>query len=225
MDTVISAHKLIGRTLEVLEAVAEQADEAIVVLDPAGTVRFANHAWAMIHGYDNTAELLGKRIDIFHTDHDLRADVFPFLEETKRRGQLTGTIRHVRQDGSTFSAETKMVAVRNEQAETIGLVFFAVDVTRQNQVEQELKQQCDRLSRQATQLRCELTAAGHKLRHETDERRRAEEKLRQYRDRLQHDIDQLSAELITGDRQQDQNPPAQDLSDKALLESIAHARS
>jgi len=195
MKQIIAAQKLVEKALRHLAAIAEQTSEATAVLDLDGKVVFANHAWARIHGYQNPQELIGKNVEVFHTEEHMRTDVFPFIEETKQRGTLAGPIEHVRADGKTFVTHTKMVAVTDDRADAIGLVLLAADNSEQKRIEDELRKQCDRLRQKADGLSAELATANEKLLDETRRRRLAEEKVQQYRDNLHRHIDELTAEL------------------------------
>jgi len=196
MKQVIAAQKLVEKTLRYLAVVAQQTSEAVAILDLDGKVLFANHAWARIHGYQTPQELVGRSVEVFHTQEHLRTDVFPFIEETKQRGTLAGPIEHMRTDGTTFVAHTKMVAVTDDGADAIGLVLMAADNTEQKRIEGELRKQCERLRQEADRLSAEVTALSDKLTNQIYQRRLAEEKLQQYRNNVRKFIDELTAELV-----------------------------
>ena len=99
MDNIITAHKRLEQMLWHLVMIADQADEGIAMLDLNGTLQFVNPAWAAMHSYNTTNELVGKHISVFHTEEQMIADVTPFIEETKHRGRLAGPAEHMRRDG------------------------------------------------------------------------------------------------------------------------------
>jgi len=149
-----------------LTMIAELANEGIVVVDPNGIIRFVNKAWAKMHGYDTRNELVGKHINMFHTEEQMKTTVIPFIEEVKHRGQLAGPVEHLRRDGTLFPMETKMTLVKDEQGKAVGLIVFVIDMTEQRQVEEHLKQQTT-----------ELTAVNEKLRREISEHEQEEKEL------------------------------------------------
>lgn len=165
-----------------LVMIAEQAVEGIAVVDLKGILWFANTAWARMHRYESGNELVGKPISLFHTNGQMKADVFPFIEEASRRGQLEGPIGHVRRDGTVFSTQTKMTAVKDEAGRTIGLVVFVTDVSESKQTEELLKQQA-----------VGLRTANEQLKSQIGERKRMENQLREYRNRLEQQIAELMA--------------------------------
>jgi len=193
MDNVIIAHKQIEQTLRHLTVVAEQAAEGIAILDLDGNVRFVNPAWVMLHGYDTAHELVGSHISIFHAEEHIETEVIPFIEETKRRGRLTGPIEHLRKDETLFPTETKMSVVTDEANKAIGLIVFATDVTQHKRAEDQVK----RYRYQLEQRTAELTAANEKLQHESTERKQAEDELEQHCNTLEQRVEELTAELTT----------------------------
>jgi PAS domain S-box-containing protein len=182
MDNMVAEIKRTDYRLRHLVMIAEQAVEGIAVVDLKGILWFANTAWARMHRYESGNELIGKPISQFHTDGQMKADVFPFIEEAGRRGQLEGPVEHIRRDGMVFPTQTKMTAVRDETGRTIGLVLFVTDVSESKRTEELLKQRA-----------AELKIANERLLSQISERKRMENQLREYRNRLEQQI----AELMT----------------------------
>jgi len=223
MQDIIAVHKQVERMLRRLTVVAERAREGVVVLDLNGVIQFVNAAWAAMHRYKTTDELIGKHINAFHTKEQMKTDVNPFIEEAKRRGQFAGRLGHVQRDGTQFFTEMLMVVFNDEAGKVMGLVGFATDLTEQERTEDELKryrchmeelvkQQTEaleaansRLQRQVTkheqagqklkQQTAELSAANERLREQICERERAKDELEQHRDKLEQRLRQLSDEL------------------------------
>lgn len=166
MGNIFTEFRRVELMLQHLTMIAELANEGIVVVDPNGIIRFVNKAWAKMHGYDTRNELVGKHINMFHTEEQMKTTVIPFIEEVKHRGQLAGPVEHVRRDGTLFPAVTKMTLVKDEEGKAVGLIVFVIDMTEQRQVEEHLKQQTS-----------ELTAANEKLRREISEHERGEKEL------------------------------------------------
>ena len=113
MSDVAAAHRLIGHTIRYLSAIANQATEGILLMDLDGIVRFINVEWANIHGYTSPRQLVGKHIRTFFTEIQMRTDMGPLIEETKRRGMLVGPIYHMRRDGTAFPTQTKLLLLKN----------------------------------------------------------------------------------------------------------------
>jgi len=223
MDDIIAVHKQVERMLRRLTVIAERAREGVVVLALNGVVQFVNAAWAAMHGYKSTDDLVGKQISVFHTKEQMETDVTDFIEEAKQRGQFAGRLGHVRRDGTPFFAEMLMVVFNDEVGKAMGLVGFATDLTEQERTEDELrryrchlaelvKQQTEGLEaanallqRQVTEYEqagqqlkqqiAELLAANEQLREQICEHERAKDELERYRDELEQYLRKQSDEL------------------------------
>jgi PAS domain S-box-containing protein len=183
MDSVIAAHKQVEQTLRYLTVIAEQVSEGIVVFDLDGVIQFVNVAWAVMHGYKTTDELLGKQISAFHIEEQMTSDVTPFIKEAEQRGRFAGRLGHVRRDGTPFLTEMLMVVVNDDAGKAMGLVGIASDLTEQERTEDELrqyrchmeeliKQQTEALGAANSELRCQVKEheqAGQKLKQQTAE--------------------------------------------------------
>jgi len=112
-----------------LGIITELADDGIIIMDLTGVLHFVNSAWARMHGYRTSRELLGKKIGFFHSKTQLENQLNPSLKEVQQNGQFTGQIYHVRRDGTTFSTVMKMKLLTNEQGTAAGLVAIARPVT------------------------------------------------------------------------------------------------
>jgi len=184
MHNIIAAHKRLVRALWCLAKITEQAGEGIAVLDLNGTIQFVNATWTTMHGYNKRQELVGKQISIFHTKEQMKRDVTPFIEEAKRRGQLTGPVEHMRRDGTPFLTEMKMIVVKDKSSKSIGLIGFVTDITERKQAEERLKQQA-----------AELTAVNERLQQQISQREQAETQWQEHHSQLEQRIEEQTAEL------------------------------
>lgn len=156
MQNVFTAHKQIEQTLRYLAMIAEQANEGIVVVDLDGSLRFVNEAWAGMHEYKSKDELIGKQLSLFHTKEQMRTDVTPLLEETKRSGQLEGTVEHIKSDGTVFTTQTKMILLGDKAGKATGLIVFAADIDQCTKLQETTVENLKRvkhLSERITRLR------------------------------------------------------------------------
>jgi len=181
MDNMVAEIRRTDYTLRHLIMIAEHALDGIAIIDLNGILRFVNTAWARMHGYDSSNELVGKPISQFHTEEQMKADVFDFIEETEHRGRLEGPIEHAQKDGTVFPTRTKMAAVRDEMGRTVGLVVFAEDVSASKRTEDVLKQQA-----------VSLRAANEQLQRQINECRRKEYELQEYCDGIAQQIVELA---------------------------------
>ena len=218
MDNIFTEFRKVEQTLQRLTIIAEQVNEGVVVVDFNGIARFVNTAMAKMHGYQSSKDLIGKKISVFHSEDQMKTDVFPMIEEVKRRGQLSGLIEHLRNDGTVFPTQTKMILLKDGRDQAVGLVVFVTDITEQIQVEKSLtkrifelvtarenlqqqvsehQQAIDRLQQQLEDKKAELSEAGEQLEQQIIERKQSEEKLKEYHEQLKGQVEQLTAELVT----------------------------
>jgi PAS domain S-box-containing protein len=205
MDDIIAAHEQGEQALRHLTVIAERAREGIIVVDLNGTLLFVNTAWATMHGYEAGHELIGKQISIFHTKEQMKTDVIPFMEETKRRGQLAGPVEHVRRDGTPLPTEMLMVVFKDEAGKAAGLICFATDLTEHERTKDELKRYRNHLVELAKQQTDELTAANEQLQNQIAAHEPMQNELQEYRDQLEQRLTQQTNELTAVNEQfQDQ---------------------
>jgi len=217
MDNTFTELRQLEQTLRHLTMIAEQANEGIVVVDFNGINRFVNTAAAKMHGYVTRGELVGKQMDVFHTEEQMKTDVLPLVEEVKRRGQLVGPIEHVRSDGTAFPTETKMTLLKDGRDKAVGLIVFVTDMTERRQAEGQLEDKKAKLSEAGEQLEqrtAELALANEMLQQQITEHRQAEESFRQ----------QMN-EMVAANEQLKQQIAEHKDSEEELLEGIIEAET
>lgn len=179
MQNVFTTQKQIEQTLRHLSIVAdmaaEKANEGIVVADLDGNLLFVNQAWCGMHGYKSKNELIGKRLSLFHTKEQMKTDVIPLLEKTKRCGQIEDTIEHIKSNGTLFATQTKMILVEDGAGKATGFIVFAANVDQspklKDTTDENLKQ-IKQLSKRVAQLRTlfgECREIGESLAEQTGE--------------------------------------------------------
>ena len=154
MDDIITAHKKVEQALLHLTAVAEHSNEGVALVGLDGAVRFVNTAWAGMHGCNGCDQLVGKQFSIFHTEEQMKTDVVPLIEEARRRGRLEGPVEHVKSDGTVFPTLTKLVAVKNQHDQPLGLIVFAADMSEQERLREQLRQYRTQLESALNQHSC-----------------------------------------------------------------------
>jgi predicted RNase H-like nuclease (RuvC/YqgF family) len=107
----------------------------------------------------------------------MKTDVFPMLEEVKRKGRFLGPIEHLRNDGTVFPTQTKITLLKNGKDEAVGFIVFVTDITERIQAEKSFTKQI-----------FELTAANERLQSEISKQRQTIEQLEQFRDGLQQQV-------------------------------------
>jgi PAS domain S-box-containing protein len=177
MNKTFTEFRKVELTLQRLTIIAEQVNEGVVVADLNGFARFVNAAMAKMHGYPSSKDLFGKNMSVFHSEDQMKTDVFPMLEEVKRKGRFLGPIEHLRNDGTVFPTQTKITQLKNGKDEAVGFIAFVTDITERMQVEKSFTKQI-----------FELTAANERLQSEISKQRQTIEQLEQFRDGLQQQV-------------------------------------
>jgi len=134
----ITERKLAEQELYELKLAIEQSRDGIAFADLDGRVRFANDAWARMHGYA-AAELTGRHLSMFHTQEQLEREVNPFNEYALAHGSKAGEVGHIRKDGTIFPTWMSSTAVAFEGVKASGWLGIARDITDRKLAEQALQ--------------------------------------------------------------------------------------
>lgn len=208
-----------GELLRHLGMFTQLADEGIGTFDLKGTMHFVNMAWAKMHGYNSSKELLGKKISLFYTKEQMKSNVIPLMEETKRKGSATGTLENVRKDSTTFPIQMKTCLLRDRKGQASGLIVIIKDISELKRLEEavagtskqdeELKGQIEQLQKQIEehekakedfkQQASELSTANKQLQQQIVEREQTEESLKKEAAELSTANEQLKDKVVEHD--------------------------
>ena len=134
----ITERKRTEEKLLEFKAAVKQSADGIALADLDGRIRFANQAWARLHGY-RADEVVGRHLSIFHTTEQLETEVLPFNEKVLETGSGEREIGHARKDGSTFPTWMTVTVLTGADQKPFGWLGTARDITDQKQAEEELK--------------------------------------------------------------------------------------
>lgn len=135
----ITARKTAEETQARLAAVVEQSSEAVVLASRQGTIIYVNPAFERTTG-QSKEEVLGQRVDRLRSadrDDQVYQRVF---EELQRGGIWQGALTRHRSDGTEYELFATISPVRDPQGVLTGYVAIARDVTRERQLEDQLRQ-------------------------------------------------------------------------------------
>ncbi|WP_324950500.1 PAS domain S-box protein [Oligoflexus sp.] len=115
-------------------------DYAIFMLDPAGRIISWNKGGERIQGYERD-QILGQHISIFYPE-DARQAGFPdqLLKRALASGRVEEEGLRVRQDGSTFFANTIITPIYDSQKQHIGFAKVTRDISDRRASEEGLRQ-------------------------------------------------------------------------------------
>jgi PAS domain S-box-containing protein len=127
-----NAEEKLRASEEQFRLLVDGVDEyAIYLLDPLGNVATWNSGAGKIKGY-SADEIIGKNFACFYMAEDVSAGrPERNLEEARRKGHTRDQGLRVRKDGSVFSAEVLLTALRDEHGEIRGFAKVTRDITDQ----------------------------------------------------------------------------------------------
>ena len=114
----------------------EQAAEAVVITDAAGTIRYVNPAFTSMTGYP-AEEAIGRNPSILKSNRQ-DARYYEELWRTIREGRAWhGQLINRRKDGTLYTEEMSITPVRDALGETTGYIAIKQDVTERRAAEEE----------------------------------------------------------------------------------------
>jgi len=135
MTTQLKAEEELVR----LSAAIEHAAEAVVITDLDANIQYVNPAFEKVSGYTR-AEVMGKNPRILRSGKHGEA-YYKRMWETLKAGEVwTGDFINKRKDGTLFHEEGSISPLRTPSGKIFGFVAVKRDVTRQVQIESELRQ-------------------------------------------------------------------------------------
>jgi PAS domain S-box-containing protein len=135
----ITERKRAEESLTRLATAVEQSGEAILITDAAGTILYANPAFAKTSGYTR-AETLGRNPRMLKSGKH-EAEFYRQMWETLTRGEVwKGHIINRRKDGTFYEEEATISPVRDSGGKIVNYVAVNRDVTREVQLEAQFRQ-------------------------------------------------------------------------------------
>jgi len=136
-----------------LGMLAERIDQAVIITDLAANVHFANTRWALMHGYESSAELIGKHISSFYSKQQMKDTIRGAMRQSKNTGLAIAFAENLKKDGTAFKTKIKMTALKEEKAKPEAILVFAEDLSKSSGLRLEL----ERTKKQIEQLRSQIS--------------------------------------------------------------------
>ena len=135
----ITERKRIKDSYTRLATAVEQSAEMIVITDTKGTILYVNPAFENMTGYSR-AEVIGQNPRLLKSGkHD--AEFYRQLWTVLKRGEVWhGRIFNKRKDGTQYEVASTISPVRDAASKTVNYVALQRDVTRESQLESQLRQ-------------------------------------------------------------------------------------
>lgn len=135
----ITERKMADKERARLAMAIEQAEETIMITDIEGCIQYVNPAFERLTGYARQ-EILGKKPNFLKSgkqDDNFYREMWAIL----RRGEVwRGHLINRKKDGSLFNEEASISPVRDAQGNIANFVGVKRDVTRELQLEVQLRQ-------------------------------------------------------------------------------------
>ncbi len=166
------------QNIDFLEAVFESIGEAMILVDDAFEIAYANKATEKIFGHPRN-ELLGQKLSIlipkeFHKRH--KEHQKSYMENPVRRPMGRGMeLYGKRKDGESFPIEVSLNHFRNGSRKYV--VALVTDVTERHEIQQKLKHYAKNLEQMVDEKTSDLKEAITELEQEVREREEAERAL------------------------------------------------
>jgi PAS domain S-box-containing protein len=140
------------------------SDYAIFLLDPNGYVATWNEGAQLIKGYSRE-EIVGKHFSIFYPDNDnARGKPERELAIAARDGRFEEEGKRVRKDGSEFSANVVISALRDRTDNLIGFVKVTRDLTERHAAQDRMLAHAQALKAVNAELEAFTYSVSHDLR-------------------------------------------------------------
>ncbi|MBD3167994.1 MAG: PAS domain S-box protein [candidate division Zixibacteria bacterium] len=141
----ITERKKAEEEISKFKTISDRASYGTGIASPDGTLIYVNEHFAKMHGYD-TEELIGKPLDIFHTEEQLKE-----VREINKGMLETGSfnsreIWHVTRDGREFPTLMNGVVIFDENGNPQFIAATAIDITERMLVEEALRISEERLA-------------------------------------------------------------------------------
>ncbi|HOZ47449.1 MAG TPA: ATP-binding protein [Candidatus Hydrogenedentes bacterium] len=122
--------------LRIKDAAIASSIHAMALANLRGRPTYVNKAFLDLWGYENEAEVLGRRVEAFWED-----DISHVARAIAREGRFNGELTARRKDGTTFPARVSTHTIVNEAtARPLAVMASSVDITRERLLENQLRQ-------------------------------------------------------------------------------------
>ncbi|MBN1291951.1 MAG: PAS domain S-box protein [Candidatus Latescibacteria bacterium] len=130
----ITERKLAEEELRKKSEAMEASTEGMAILDADGKYIYLNAAHAIIYGYDDSSELVGKSWQVLYDQPELGRFVNEIMPVFQREGAWSGEAIGKKKDGSAFPQEVSLTALDDG-----GLICVVQDITERKKAENELQ--------------------------------------------------------------------------------------
>ncbi|MBM4137598.1 MAG: PAS domain S-box protein, partial [Nitrospira sp.] len=141
--TDITERKQAEEEIRKFKTIADRAGYGVVISDLEGNLLYLNESFAKMHGY-TAEELIGRNLSVFHNEEQMEN-----VDRLKNKLQEMGSyiaeeVWHIRKDGTFFPTLMHGTLVRDARGKPLFMAATAIDITKQKQAEDTLKEREER---------------------------------------------------------------------------------
>jgi len=114
--------------------------DGVVLADAEGRIEYINHAMLEMGGFCDVDAVIGKNVFTLSSLEGRRIATAKIIPALKKTGQWSGNVPIVQKGKETIECELFCVLVRDENSNNDYIVATFKDVTRQSQLEDQLRQ-------------------------------------------------------------------------------------
>ncbi|MBU1537859.1 PAS domain S-box protein, partial [Myxococcota bacterium] len=122
-----------------LATAIEQSAEAVFITDTHFIIRYANPALERMSGFDRN-ELIGRHIRILANENHNESPYTEMFDSLTQGSVWSGRLFYLKKSGTSYEAEVTASPVRDKMGTIINYVSIHRDITREVQLERELRQ-------------------------------------------------------------------------------------
>ncbi|MHB8312098.1 MAG: sensor domain-containing protein [Candidatus Dormibacteria bacterium] len=124
--------------------VADQLMDGVCVTDGAGTITYANPAWAKLQGLDSVEEAVGRSLEAVHDPGAIAGEQLPFQLATAAADPVRSVVAHRLPDGREYWADVASAPLLDDHDQVIGRLSTVRDVTRDRAAAAALREAAER---------------------------------------------------------------------------------
>ncbi len=136
--TDVTAKRKADQKNEFLAGMLDNAPISVIATDKRRKIIYVNPATEKLFGYSQE-ELIGKDPIIFNAESDKEEIENEILEVLEKEKMYTKRLLNRKKGGQIFTVETSIYQLKDNKGEFVALVGFQKDVTREIEVQREIK--------------------------------------------------------------------------------------
>jgi two-component system cell cycle sensor histidine kinase/response regulator CckA len=135
----ISARKRTEGALTLQAQMLDQIHDAVIATDMNGFVTAWNRAAEELYEYTKE-EAMGRHVSFIYPEEQFRYREKEMVPQVREAGNFDGEIKMRKRSGKVFHVHMLLSALRNEKGELVGVIGYHIDITKNKELEEQLRQ-------------------------------------------------------------------------------------